>query len=51
MLSDFKRGIGIEVEMDMTLGYLLPVRFRLGFAKGLDQDGENQTYFVVGNSF
>ena len=50
-LSDFRRGVGVEVEMDMTLGYLLPVRFRLGFAKGLDQDGENQTYFVVGNSF
>jgi len=50
-LSDFKRGVGVEVEMDMTLGYLLPVRFRLGFAKGLDQNGENQTYFVVGNSF
>jgi Tol biopolymer transport system component len=50
-LSDFHRGIGVEFEMDTTLGYLLPVRFRLGFAKGLDQEGENQTYFVLGNSF
>jgi len=50
-LSDFKRGIGVEFEMDMTLGYLLPVRFRLGFARGLDQNGESQTYFVLGNSF
>jgi Tol biopolymer transport system component len=50
-LSDFRRGVGVEVEMDTILGHLIPLRFRLGFAKGLDQDGENQTYFVVGNSF
>jgi Tol biopolymer transport system component len=51
MLSDFRRGIGLEVEMDTILGHLLPIRARLGFAKGLDDGGERQTYFAVGNSF
>jgi hypothetical protein len=37
--------------MDMTLGHLLPMRLRLGFAKGLDEGGEKQTYFTIGNSF
>jgi hypothetical protein len=35
----------------MTLGHLLPLRPRLGFAKGLDEGGEKQIYFVIGNSF
>ncbi len=30
--------------MDMTLGHLLPMRFRLGLAEGLDEGGERQTY-------
>lgn len=37
--------------MDMTLSHLLPLRLRLGLAKGLDEDGERQTYFTIGNSF
>jgi hypothetical protein len=35
----------------MTLGHLLPARLRWGFAKGLDEGGERQTYFMIGNSF
>lgn len=50
-LSEFRRGIGVEVEMDTILGHLLPIRVRMGFAKGLDDGGERQTYFAVGNSF
>ena len=50
-LSDFRRGVGLEVEMDTILGHLLPVRVRLGFAKGLDEGGERQTYLTVGNSY
>lgn len=50
-LSDFRRGVGVEIKMDMVLGHLLPVRFRLGLAKGLDEGGERQTYFTIGNSF
>jgi len=50
-LSDFRRGVGAEILMDMTLGHLLPARLRLGIAKGLDKDGETQTYFMIGNSF
>jgi Tol biopolymer transport system component len=50
-LSDFRRGVGIEIKMDMILGHLLPLRLRLGLAKGLDAGGERQTYFTIGNSF
>lgn len=50
-LSDFRRGVGVEIKMDMTLGHLLSLRLRLGLAKGLDEDGERQTYFTIGNSF
>ena len=40
--SDAKRSVGAELRMDMDLGYYLPITVRLGFAKGLDQEGENQ---------
>jgi outer membrane protein assembly factor BamA len=50
-LSDFRRGVGVEIKMDTVLGHLLSLRLRLGFAKGLDEDGENQTYLTIGNSF
>jgi outer membrane protein assembly factor BamA len=49
--SDFRRGVGVEFEMDTILGHLLRARLRLGFARGLDEEGERQTYFAVGNSF
>ncbi|MBI3994606.1 MAG: PD40 domain-containing protein, partial [Nitrospirae bacterium] len=50
-LSEFRRGIGAEVKMDMVFGHRLPLRLRLGLARGLDRDGETQTYFTIGNSF
>lgn len=50
-LAEFRRGVGIEVKMDMIFGHQLPLRLRWGFAEGLDQAGEQQAYFTAGNSF
>lgn len=50
-LSQFRRGIGAEVKMDMLFAYLFPVRLRAGFARGLDEGGESQLYLTIGNSF
>jgi len=50
--SGFKTGIGMELRMDVNLGYSLPVTLSAGIAKGLDKKiGENQIYFRIGTSF
>lgn len=51
-LSDFKTGIGAEIRIDITLGYILPLTLSLGGAKGLDKEfGQEQIYFRIGTSF
>jgi hypothetical protein len=41
--EDAKRAIGAEARLDMDVAYgLVPLTFRLGFAKGLDEQGESQ---------
>ena len=35
----------------MIAGHQIPLPLRLGLAKGLDEGGERQTYFTIGNSF
>lgn len=43
----FKTGVGGELWFDMTLGYVLPFTFRLGYAKGLASLGIDKAYFVA----
>jgi len=50
--SEFKTGIGMEMRIDTTLGYLMPLTLSIGFAKGLDEKfGKNQIYLRIGTSF
>jgi Tol biopolymer transport system component len=45
--SNVKVGAGIEVRMDVTLGYWLKVTPALGYAQGLSPGGEKQVYLTV----
>ncbi|MBI5047554.1 MAG: PD40 domain-containing protein [Deltaproteobacteria bacterium] len=45
--SRLKVGAGIEVRLDMTIGYLLEITPTLGIAHGFNQNGETQVYFTI----
>ncbi len=49
--EQFLHGIGIEGTADTQLFRVLPIKLRLGIAKGLSKNGETQPYFTVGTSF
>jgi hypothetical protein len=38
-LRDMKKGIGVEVLTDFTIGYFTPLTLRIGFAYGLNEGG------------
>jgi hypothetical protein len=44
-------GVGGELWIDLTLGYLLDFTFRAGFARGLSSGGIDKTYFVAAVPF
>jgi hypothetical protein len=44
-LSKFRLGVGGEVGINFTLGYTEGASMRLGYARGLMQDGQDQVYF------
>ncbi len=46
-----RHGAGLEVNSTVVLGYNLRLNFRLGYAKGFDDDGEEQVYFKLGQTF
>jgi hypothetical protein len=39
-----KKGLGVELTMQFLIGYFQPYNLSLGYAKGVDKDGENQIY-------
>lgn len=43
-VPDLRRGAGIEFTAELVLGYWLPMNVRMGYAKGFDLGGEEQTY-------
>ena len=45
--AHFKTGVGAELWLDFTLGYVLGFTFRAGYAKGLASGGMDKTYFVA----
>ena len=49
--NDFRRGAGIELLMDFTLGYVQSYSLRLGFAYGFDFGGGTQFYVNFGRPF
>ncbi len=47
-LSAFKKGIGLELLSEVTLGWRKVINARIGYAGGLDEGGEGQLYFFLG---
>jgi Tol biopolymer transport system component len=47
----FRKGVGAEILMDFTLGYVQPYSLRLGFAYGFDGGGGTQFYVNFGRPF
>jgi len=50
-LSELNKGVGAELPMDFTIGYVQPMSLRLGFAYGLDEGGGAQIYMSFGRPF
>jgi len=50
-LSELSKGVGAELHMDFTIGYVQPMSLRLGFAYGLDEGGGAQIYVSFGLPF
>ena len=44
-LGDFRVGVGGEVGINFTIGYTEGASMRLGYARGLMKDGQDQVYF------
>ena len=51
MNSKLRSGAGAEISTELILGYWLPVEARLGYAKGFDEGGEEQSYLELYASF
>jgi hypothetical protein len=49
--DEFRRAVGAEIASEATLGWRLPVNVRVGYAEGLDADGETQVYVFLGSWF
>ena len=50
-LSAFLVGVGAQLMLDFTLGYLLPFTLRVGYARGLMGGGVDQVYGHLGVPF
>ncbi|MFZ5863982.1 MAG: BamA/TamA family outer membrane protein [Nitrospirota bacterium] len=49
--SNYRTGVGAELGTDMTIGYRLRIRVRLGVAVGRSDDGVTQAYLSAGHAF
>lgn len=49
--SALKLGVGGELLTEWVLGYVVPFTFRLGYARGLMDGGQNSFFFLLGNRF
>lgn len=49
--DDYRRGAGVELMTDIALGYSARFRLRLGYARGLDEGGDDRVYLRVGAAF
>ncbi len=50
-LKDFHIGAGAEIKCDLTFAYRIPLRLRLGIARGFGPEAITQVYLALGNSF
>ena len=47
----WRTGVGAELRADTLLGYYLPTTAVVGWARGIDRDGESQLYFTFRGGF
>lgn len=48
---DAKIGIGAELLLNTVIGYYVGTTFRIGYARGLMEQGGNEMHFLLGNPF
>jgi len=46
--EDLKVGLGAELLLEMVIGYALPTTFRIGYARGLMEEGGDEFHFLIG---
>ena len=49
--ADYLQSAGVELNVEMIIGYMIPVNLRLGYAHGFDTGGEDQWYVQSGFTF
>ncbi|HEY5602126.1 MAG TPA: hypothetical protein VIM41_03380 [Gammaproteobacteria bacterium] len=49
--ADYVSSAGMELNVEVILGYLIPINLRLGYAHGFDRGGEDQWYLHSGFTF
>ena len=46
--EELKVGLGAELLLELIIGYALPTTLRLGYARGLMEEGGNEFHFLIG---
>ncbi|WP_455206235.1 hypothetical protein [Kaarinaea lacus] len=49
--ADYVTSAGVELNVELVLGYFIPLNLRLGYAHGFDTGGEDQWYVHTGFTF
>jgi outer membrane translocation and assembly module TamA len=49
--AKFRTGVGAELWLDATIGYVARVALRLGYARGLATGGLDKVYFVIASQY
>ncbi|MCI0506578.1 MAG: hypothetical protein L0Z73_10770 [Gammaproteobacteria bacterium] len=49
--ADYVTSAGVEFNVELVLGYIIPINLRLGYAHGFDAGGEDQWYINTGFTF
>ncbi|MCP4286504.1 MAG: hypothetical protein GY792_18995, partial [Gammaproteobacteria bacterium] len=49
--DEYRSAAGAEVLARVNLFYALNLNLRLGYARGYDEDGEDQVYLTIGGAF
>jgi hypothetical protein len=49
--EEYRSAAGAEIHAEVNLFYALNLKLRLGFARGFDEDGDDQVYLTIGGAF
>ncbi|MFH1129693.1 MAG: DPP IV N-terminal domain-containing protein [Pseudomonadota bacterium] len=44
-------GVGAELLVEWVIGYVIPLTFRIGYARGLMEKGSDEFHFLIGRQF